>query len=117
MSYGIVLVASVLLDIYLALMVLAHFAFLCIYRHSRPVIVRFAVTSILTGCAVTPFVVEAVGQAHQIIWIALVGRRTLEDVVVQQYFERSLLFMVVSALLIASAVVLAALHIRAAAAE
>ena len=44
MSYGIVLVASVLLDIYLALMVLAHFAFLCIYRHSRPVIVRFAVT-------------------------------------------------------------------------
>jgi mannosyltransferase len=67
---------------------------------------RFAVTSVLAGCALTPFAVKAVGQAHQIIWIAPVGRRTLEDVVVQQYFERSPLFMVVSALVVATAIVL-----------
>jgi mannosyltransferase len=105
LSYGVVLAASVLLDIYLVLMVLAHFAFLCLYRRSRPVIVRFTVTSVLTGCALTPFLLKAVGQVHQIIWIALVGRRTLEDVVVQQYFERSPLFLVVSALVVATAIV------------
>lgn len=106
LSYGIVLATSILLDIYLVLMVLAHFAFLCLCLRSRPVIVRFAVTSVLAGCAVTPFVLRAIGQAHQIIWIAPVGRRTFEDVVVQQYFERSPLFLIVAALVMATAIVL-----------
>jgi mannosyltransferase len=89
LSYGIVVATSILLDIYLALMLLAHFAFLCVYRPSRTVLARFAITSVLAGCAVTAFVVKAMGQAHQIIWIAPIGRRTIEDVAVQQYFERS----------------------------
>ena len=67
---------------------------------------RFAITSVLAGCAVTLFVVEAMGQAHQIIWIAPIGRRTIEDVAVQQYFERSPLFAIVSALVVATAIVL-----------
>jgi mannosyltransferase len=41
---------------------------------------------------------------HQIIWIAPIGRRTVEDVAVQQYFERSPPFMIVSALVLASAI-------------
>lgn len=106
LSYGIVLATSILLDIYLALMLLAHIAFLWFYRHSRTVLVRFAITSVLTGCAVTLFVVKAMGQAHQIIWIAPVGRRTLEDVAVQQYFERSPLFAIVSAMIVATAIAL-----------
>jgi mannosyltransferase len=105
-SYGVVLTMSVLLDIYLVLMVLAHAAFLLLHRRSRPVLIRFAATSVLAGCAVMPFVLTAVGQVHQIIWIAPVGRRTFEDVVVQQYFERSPLFMIVSALIVATAIVL-----------
>jgi mannosyltransferase len=106
LSYGIVLATSVLLDIYLVLMVLAHFAFLCLHLRSRPVIVRFAVTSVLAGCVVMPFMLRAIGQAHQIIWIAPVGRRTFEDVAVQQYFERSPLFLIVAALVMATAIVL-----------
>lgn len=106
LSYGVVLATSILLDIYLALMLLAHIAFLWLYRHSRTVLVRFAITSVLTGCAVTLFVVKAMGQAHQIIWIAPVGRRTLEDVAVQQYFERSPLFAIVSAMIVATAIAL-----------
>ena len=106
LSYGIVLATSILLDIYLALMLLAHAAFLCLYRHGRTVLVRFAITSVLAGCAVTPFVVEAIGQAHQIIWVSPIGRRTIEDVAVQQYFERSPPFMLVSALVVATAIVL-----------
>jgi mannosyltransferase len=105
-AYGIVLATSILLDVYLALMLLAHIAFLWFYRHNRRVLVRFATTSVLTGCAVTPFVIKATGQAHQIIWIAPIGRRTIEDVAVQQYFERSPLFAIVSALIVATAIVL-----------
>ena len=106
LSYGIVLAASILLDVYLALMLLAHAAFLCVYRDGRTVLVRFAITSVLAGAAVTPFVVLTVGQAHQIIWVSPIGRRTIEDVAVQQYFERSPLFMVVSAIIVATAIVL-----------
>jgi mannosyltransferase len=55
---------------------------------------------------VAPFGVEAFGQVHQIVWIAPIGRRTIEDVAVQQYFERSPPFMIVSVLVVATAVVL-----------
>src|SRR5689334_4923599 len=105
-AYAIALAASILLDLYLVLMLLAHTVFLCIYRRTPRVLVRFAIASVLAVVAVMPFVREAVGQAHQIIWIAPIGRRTLEDVAIQQYFERSPPFTVVSALVVATAVVL-----------
>jgi mannosyltransferase len=104
LSYGIVLATSVLLDVYLALMLLAHLAFLCLCWRRRTVLVRFAIASVLACGAVTPFVLAAFGQVHQIIWIAPIGRRTVEDVAVQQYFERSPPFMIVSALVMASAI-------------
>jgi mannosyltransferase len=106
LSYGVVLATSVLLDVYLTLLLLAYVAFLCLCWHSRTVLVRFAVASLLAGCAVAPFAVEAFGQVHQIVWIAPIGRRTIEDVAVQQYFERSPPFMIVSVLVVATAVVL-----------
>jgi mannosyltransferase len=105
LSYGIALAASILLDVYLTLMLLAHFVFLCLYRHSRTVLVRFVIAAVLAVAALTPFVVQTVGQVHQIIWIAPVGRRTIEDVAVQQYFERNPPFMIVSALVVATAIV------------
>ena len=106
LSYGIVLAMSVLLDVYLLLLLLAHVAFICVFYRKRTVLVRFAITSILAGCAVTPFVVAVMGQAHQISWIAPIGRRTIEDVTVQQYFERSTPFALLSALVVAAAIVL-----------
>ena len=106
LSYGLALAASILLDVYLALLLLAHALFVCLYRRSRTVLVRFALASLLAGCAVAPFAIETIGQRHQIIWIAPIGRRTIEDVAVQQYFERSPPFMVVSALVVAAAIVL-----------
>jgi mannosyltransferase len=106
LSYALVLATSILLDIYLALMLLAYIAFLWSYRHSRKVLVRFAIASVLACSAVIPFVIAAIGQVHQIIWVAPIGRRTIEDVAVQQYFERSPPFMIVSALVVATAIVL-----------
>lgn len=106
LAYGIVLATSVLLDVYLLLLPLVHLVFICAFRRSRAVLTRFALTSVLAGCALTPFLVAAAGQAHQVSWIASIGRRTIEDVAIQQYFERSPLFTIVSALIVTAAIVL-----------
>ena len=106
MSYGVVLAVSILLDVYLALMSLVHLCFILAFRRRRTVVVRFGITSVLVLGAVAPFVAVVIGQVHQINWIAPIGRRTVEDVAVQQYFERSPPFAIVSALVVATAIVL-----------
>ena len=104
--YGIVLAISILLDVYLVLLFMAHVAFICLFRRTRTVLVRFTVTAVLAGCAVIPLVVAAIGQTHQISWITPIGRRTIEDVTVQQYFERSPPFTILSALVVVTAIAL-----------
>jgi mannosyltransferase len=106
LSYGIALATSIVLDVYLALLLLAHVIFICVFRRRRTVLLRFAIASVLAGCVLAPFMVAAIGQAHQISWIAPIGRRTIEDVTVQQYFERSPPFTIVSAIVVAMAIVL-----------
>ena len=106
LSYGVGTGASILLDAYLALMPVAHLVFLCTYGRTRTVLMRFAATSTLAVGALAPLLVAVAGQAHQIKWVPPIGRRTLEDVVVQQYFERSPPFAVLSALLRAAAIAL-----------
>jgi mannosyltransferase len=106
LCYGIILAASILLDVYVVLLLIAHAVFICAFRRPRKVLIGFAVTSVLTACALAPFVVEVIGQVHQIKWVAPIGHRTIEDVTVQQYFERSPPFAVLSALLVAATIVL-----------
>jgi mannosyltransferase len=100
------LVTSILLEMYLVLLLLAHVVFICAFRRSRTILVHFAITSVLAVCALAPFVFEVIGQVQQIKWVAPIGHRTIEDVTVQQYFERSPPFAVLSALVIAAAIVL-----------
>ena len=105
LCYGVALTLSVLLDIYLLLLVVAHVAFVSACergRSTRP----FALTSIVACCVLTPFAVTAVSQTHQISWVAPIGHRTIEDVTIQQYFERNPLFAVLSALVVVTAIAL-----------
>src|ERR1700742_1782962 len=102
-AYGVAQAVSIVLDVYLALLVLVHFAFVCAFLRRRTVLAGFAITSALASCAVAPFLVAAAGQVHQISWVAPIGHRTIEDVTIQQYFERSPWFAVLSALVIAVA--------------
>ena len=106
LSYGTVLTVSILLDVYLALLFFAHVAFIWAFQRSTTVRVQFAITSAVACCVVTPFIVAAAGQAHQISWIAPIGHRTIEDVTIQQYFERSPAFALLAALLVVAAIVL-----------
>jgi mannosyltransferase len=106
LTYGIVLAMSILLDVYLVLLLLVQLVFICVFWRKRTVLVRLAITSVLTGCILSSFVVMAVSQSQQISWITPIGRRTIEDVAVQQYFERSPPFAILSALVVAGAIVL-----------
>jgi len=106
LTYGVGAAVSILLNVYLMLMLMAHLVVLCAYERTRRVLVRFAAASVLAVGAVAPLIAAVVGQAHQIKWVPPIGRRTLEDVVVQQYFERSPPFAVLSALLMTAAIAL-----------
>ncbi len=105
-SYGAALALSIVLDAYLVLVVLAHLTFVWTCQDARKALVRFVVTSGAVGCALAPFLVAVAGQSHQIRWVPPIGHRTIEDVVVQQYFERSPPFAVLSALVVSAAIVL-----------
>ncbi|MGZ4562978.1 MAG: glycosyltransferase family 39 protein [Mycobacterium sp.] len=105
-AYGVALASSIALEVYLALLVAAHLTLVVVSHCARTVLLRFTIAAAAAVCAMAPFLVTVAGQAHQISWIAPIGRRTLEDVVVQQYFERSPPFAVLSALVIAAAIVL-----------
>ncbi|MGH3636166.1 MAG: glycosyltransferase family 39 protein, partial [Mycobacterium sp.] len=83
LCYGIALAMSILLDVYLVLLSFVHVAFMCVFQRRRKVLLRFVITSVLAGGAVAPFMAIVMGQAHQISWIAPIGRRTLEDVTIQ----------------------------------
>ena len=106
LSYGIALAISIMLDAYLVLLVLAHLTFVFVFRRTRKVLVRFAITSGAAVCALAPFLATVAEQSHQISWVPSIGHRTIEDVVVQQYFERSTPFAALSAVVVAAAIVL-----------
>jgi mannosyltransferase len=105
-AYAVVLVAATLLDVYLVLLWGVHALFVCLFRRDRDVLVRFVVASGLAFLAATPFVRLAVGQVQQISWITPIGRRTVEDVAVQQYFDRNPVFAAVAAVVLAATAVL-----------
>jgi len=106
LSYALVLAVSILVDVYLLLLPFAYVAFMFGFRRGRTVVRRFAVLSVLTIGVLTPFLMVVAGQAHQISWVAPIGHRTIEDMTIQQCFERSPPFTIVSALIVATAIVL-----------
>ncbi|ORW89188.1 hypothetical protein AWB92_21450 [Mycobacterium sp. IEC1808] len=106
LSYGVALAASILLDAYLALLVLAHLVYIAAFARTRKVLPRFVITSAVAVGVLAPFLAAVARQSPQIKWVPTIGHRTIEDVVIQQYFERSPPFAVLSALVMAAAIVL-----------
>ncbi len=97
---------SIVVDAYLALLVLVHLVFVAVFVRTRKVLLRFAIASALAVGALAPFLAAVARQSPQIKWVPAIGHRTVEDVVIQQYFERSPPFAVLAALVVAAAIVL-----------
>lgn len=89
LGYGVALALSIVLDAYIALLLGAYVVFVVVFHRGRTVLARFTIASAAAVGAVLPFLLRVAGQAHQISWVAPIGHRTIEDVVMQQYFERS----------------------------
>ncbi len=106
LTYGVALALSIVLDAYLALLLAAYGVFVGVFHRSRTVLAGFVIASGVAVGAVLPFLLTVAGQAHQISWVAPIGHRTIEDVLIQQYFERSPPFAILSALLMCAAIVL-----------
>lgn len=103
-GYGALLAVSILFDVYLALLVLAHAVFVLVFRRRRAVVPGFVIASGVGVAVTAPFVRVVAGQAQQISWITPIGTRTFEDVAVQQYFDRNPYFAVLSAVVVLAAV-------------
>ena len=106
LSYAIALAGSIVLDAYLALLLAAYVVFIGVFHRRRTALLGFIIASVAAVAALLPFLMTVAGQAHQISWVAPIGHRTIEDVLMQQYFERCPPFAVLSALLIGAAIVL-----------
>ncbi|MCA2266676.1 hypothetical protein A5626_11465 [Mycobacterium marseillense] len=106
LGYVVALALSIVLDAYIALLLGAYGVFVVVFHRRRTVLVRFGIASAVAVGALLPFLLTVAGQAHQISWVAPIGHRTFEDVVMQQYFERSPPFAILSALVLCAAMVL-----------
>lgn len=88
LGYGVALALSIVLDAYIALLLGAYVVFVVVFHRGRTVLARFTIASAAAVGAVLPFLLRSPAR-RQISWVAPIGHRTIEDVVMQQYFERS----------------------------
>jgi mannosyltransferase len=106
--YSPALMLSILLNLNLILLVLVHGAMLplLVPRQSRksPAL-RWGVSSAIAIGAVTPFIVFAHSQVGQVDWIYPVSWHYAFDIVLRQYFDHSVPFAILSAVLIVAAIV------------
>lgn len=90
--YGLGLLLSVLLNLNLVLLVPVYAAVVAMLQPAKREVIWWLATTAAVTAAVIPFVVFAHGQIYQVGWIFRLGSRTFGDVLVQQYFDDSLVF-------------------------
>jgi mannosyltransferase len=97
LGYGALLTVSVVFDVFLALLAFAHVCYVAVTRRpARGFWVSATAALVLTA----PFVALVARQARQISWVGPISGRTIEDVAVQQYFDRNPYFALLAALLL-----------------
>jgi mannosyltransferase len=108
LSYAVALMLSILLSLNLILLVVVYGAMLPLLapKNSRkPPVIWWAVSSAVAVGLMTPFMVFAHGQIGQVNWIYPVSWHYAFDIILRQYFDHSVPFAVLTAVLIVAAVV------------
>jgi mannosyltransferase len=101
--YAVALLVSILLNIYLVLLVPTYAVITPVLRRQKSVVVWWAVTSAVAVGAMTPFMLFAHGQSFQVAWISRLKWHTILDVVQHQYFDNSVPFAILAALIFVAA--------------
>lgn len=94
--YGLALVGSSLLNVFVVLMVLVHAVTLAAVASRRAAVRRWVVTAAVAVAAVAPFLAYSRTQIAQVRWISPLGWRTVTEVLREQYFDHSVAFAVLA---------------------
>nr|WP_234712719.1 hypothetical protein [Mycolicibacterium komanii]CRL67930.1 transmembrane protein [Mycolicibacterium komanii] len=94
--YGLALVGSSLLNVFVVLMVLVHAVTLAAVAAQRAAIRRWLVTAAVAVAAVAPLLAYGRTQIAQVRWISPLGWHTVTEVVREQYFDHSVAFAVLA---------------------
>lgn len=102
-AYALALMISILLNVYLVLLVPAYAVITPTLRRQRSVVVSWAVSSAVAVGALTPLMLFAHGQSFQVAWIHPLSWHSLLDVLLHQYFDNSVPFAILVALIFVAA--------------
>jgi mannosyltransferase len=101
--YSVALTLSILLNIYLVLLVPAYAVITPVLRRQKSVVLRWAITSAVAVGVTTPLMLFAHGQSFQVAWISRLKWHTILDVVQHQYFDNSVPFAILTAVIFVAA--------------
>jgi mannosyltransferase len=101
--YAVALMLSILLNIYLVLLVPTYAVVTPALRRQKSVVLWWAITSAVAVGAMTPFMLFAHGQSFQVAWISRLNWHNVLDVVQHQYFDNSVPFAILAALIFVAA--------------
>ena len=101
--YSLALMLSILLNVYLVLLVPTYAVVTPVLRRGRSVVAGWALSSAVAVGALTPFMLFAHGQSFQVAWIHTLSWHSVLDVVLHQYFDNSVPFAILAALILVAA--------------
>ena len=104
--YGLALVVSTLLNVFVVLMVLVHAVVVAVVARNRSTVVWWAATSAVALLVVAPFMAVCRTQIAQVRWISPVQLGTFVEIVHEQYFDHSVPFALLAGLVLAAPLVL-----------
>jgi mannosyltransferase len=104
--YGVALVASTLLNVFVVLMVLVHAVVVPVVAQKRPAVVWWAATSAVALLVVAPFLAICRTQIAQVRWISPVQPGAFVDIAQEQYFDHSVPFALLAGLVLAAPLVM-----------
>jgi mannosyltransferase len=102
--YTVALMLSILVNLNLALLVLVYAAVLPVIWNGKSAAIWWAITSAVAVGAMTPFMLFVHGQIFQVAWIFPLNWHNLIDVTQHQYFENSVPFGILAAVVILAAI-------------
>jgi mannosyltransferase len=100
--YGLALVVSTLLNLFVVLMALVHVVVVPVVARNRATVVWWAATSTVALLVVAPFLAFCSTQIAQVRWISPIHPGTVVDLAQEQYFDRSVPLTVLAAVVLAA---------------
>jgi mannosyltransferase len=104
--YGVALVVSTVLNVFVVLMVLVHAVVVLVVAKKRPTVVWWAGTTAVAVVVVVPFLAVCRTQIAQVRWISPVHLGTVVDIAQEQYFDHSVPFALLAGLMLAAPLVI-----------